>query len=157
MGTDPHVWFCPSCSVGESPLLTGSLLLLPAWHIRELKCVPASAFDPGSSLNTDQWAQVAKDLGAHAVVLTVKHEGGFCLWPTNQSDYSIQASPFFEDWPRYCGRVRRLLPQVWLAPGVLYRSSRGRLDDATATEDQQQCLRGQGASYVSGAAHRAVR
>jgi alpha-L-fucosidase len=55
--------------------------------------VPASAFDP-DALDTDEWAQVAKDMGAYSMVLTVKHEGGFCLWPTNQSDYSISASPF---------------------------------------------------------------
>lgn len=33
-------------------------------------------------------------MGASAAVLTVKHEGGFCLWPTNQSEYSIVNSPF---------------------------------------------------------------
>lgn len=33
-------------------------------------------------------------MGAYAMVLTVKHEGGFCLWRTNQSVYSIKNSPF---------------------------------------------------------------
>ena len=56
-------------------------------------CISASAFDP-EALDTDQWARVARDMGAYAAVLTVKHEGGFCLWPTNQSAYSIRASPF---------------------------------------------------------------
>eukprot|EP01047_Picozoa_sp_COSAG01_P062570 COSAG01_NODE_7975_length_2968_cov_1.410945_5_plen_458_part_00 len=37
---------------------------------------------------------MAKDLGAYAMSLTVKHEGGVCLWPTNHSSYSIKNSPF---------------------------------------------------------------
>ena len=54
---------------------------------------PASTFNP-TSLDTDQWARVAVDLGARQVCLTVHHSGGFALWPTNASRYSILASPF---------------------------------------------------------------
>ena len=54
---------------------------------------PASTFDP-TALDTDQWARVASDLGARQVCLTVHHSGGFALWPTNASAYSIKASPF---------------------------------------------------------------
>jgi alpha-L-fucosidase len=32
--------------------------------------------------------------GANYVVLFAKHHDGFCLWPTDQTDYSIKASPF---------------------------------------------------------------
>ena len=54
---------------------------------------PASTFNP-TALDTDQWARVAADLGARQVCLTVHHSGGFALWPTNASEYSIKASPF---------------------------------------------------------------
>jgi alpha-L-fucosidase len=54
---------------------------------------PASIFNP-TALDTDQWAQTAVDLGAKQVCLTVHHTGGFALWPTNASNYSIKASPF---------------------------------------------------------------
>jgi alpha-L-fucosidase len=54
---------------------------------------PASTFNP-TDVNTDQWAQVALNLNAKQVCLTVHHSGGFALWPTNASDYSIKASPF---------------------------------------------------------------
>ena len=54
---------------------------------------PASTFNP-TALDTDQWARVAADLGAKQVCLTVHHSGGFALWPTNASAYSILASPF---------------------------------------------------------------
>lgn len=54
---------------------------------------PASSFNP-TSLDTEQWAQTALDLGAKQVCLTVHHTGGFALWPTNASSYSIKQSPF---------------------------------------------------------------
>ena len=50
---------------------------------------PLSTFNPGK-LDTDQWAQVAANMGAGFVVLVAKHVGGFCLWPTQTTDYSIK-------------------------------------------------------------------
>lgn len=54
---------------------------------------PASTFNP-LGLDTDQWAQTAADMGAKQACLTTHHSGGFALWPTNASSYSIEASPF---------------------------------------------------------------
>ena len=54
---------------------------------------PAASFDP-TGVDTEQWAQTALDLGAKQVCLTVHHSGGFALWPTKASNYSIAASPF---------------------------------------------------------------
>jgi alpha-L-fucosidase len=54
---------------------------------------PASSFDP-TNVDTEQWAQVALGLGARQVCLTTHHSGGFALWPTKASNYSILASPF---------------------------------------------------------------
>ena len=47
-------------------------------------------------MDTDQWAQTAVTLGARQACLTTHHSGGFALWPTNASNYSILASPFGE-------------------------------------------------------------
>lgn len=54
---------------------------------------PASTFNP-TDIDTDQWARAALGLGAKQVCLTVRHTGGFALWPTKASNYSVLASPF---------------------------------------------------------------
>jgi len=54
---------------------------------------PASAFNP-TNLNVEQWVLAAKAMGATFVVLTARHEEGFCLWPTKTTDYSIKSSPY---------------------------------------------------------------
>ncbi|HTV86889.1 MAG TPA: alpha-L-fucosidase [Dyella sp.] len=50
-------------------------------------------FDP-DHVDPDQWARAAKSAGANYVVLVAKHHDGFALWPTEQSDYSVKASPW---------------------------------------------------------------
>jgi alpha-L-fucosidase len=54
---------------------------------------PASAFNP-TELNAEQWVLAAKSMGATFVVLTARHEEGFCLWPTKTTDYSVKSSPY---------------------------------------------------------------
>lgn len=55
--------------------------------------LPASAFNP-TGLDTEQWVLAAKAMGARYVVLTARHEQGFCLWPTATTDYSVKNSPY---------------------------------------------------------------
>ena len=52
-----------------------------------------AAFRP-TNLDPEQWVLAAKALGATYVVLTARHEQGFCLWPTSTTDYSIKSSPY---------------------------------------------------------------
>lgn len=54
---------------------------------------PASAIHP-DKLDTDQWCRVAQSMGAKYIVFVAKHEGGFCWWPTDTTDYSVQSSPW---------------------------------------------------------------
>jgi alpha-L-fucosidase len=54
---------------------------------------PATTFNP-TFADTDQWVQVAKSWGASRVCLTVRHTGGFALWPTKVYNYSIAGSPY---------------------------------------------------------------
>ncbi|EDQ84293.1 uncharacterized protein MONBRDRAFT_30422 [Monosiga brevicollis MX1] len=67
-------------------------------------CLPASIFNPtamGPDENgltaTDQWVQTAVDMGAGEICLTAHHEGGFCLWPSNYSNYTVMQSPYPHD------------------------------------------------------------
>ena len=52
-----------------------------------------SDFAP-TAVNATQWVLAAKALGAGTAVLTARHEGGFALWPTKFSNYSIAHSPY---------------------------------------------------------------
>ncbi len=54
---------------------------------------PASAINP-DKLDTDQWCRVAQSMGARYIVFVAKHEGGFCWWPTDTTDYSVKSSPW---------------------------------------------------------------
>lgn len=60
------------------------------WQDREYddRSTPLSAITP--DIDTDQWADVAVALGARYVVLVAKHVGGFCLWQTGTTEYSIR-------------------------------------------------------------------
>jgi len=48
-----------------------------------------SRFDPGTRVDTDAWADAALGAGMKYGVLTAKHVGGFCLWDSSYTDYSI--------------------------------------------------------------------
>ncbi len=50
-----------------------------------------SVFNP-TKLDTDQWARIIKEGGMKMMVLTVKHHDGFCLWPSEFTDYSVKSS-----------------------------------------------------------------
>ncbi len=41
-------------------------------------------------LETDQWVSVAESMGAGYLVFVAKHVGGFCMWQTGTTDYSIK-------------------------------------------------------------------
>ena len=60
------------------------------------KCLPASLFNP-SNLSTDQWVEAAVAMGAGEICLTAHHEGGFCLWDTKYTNYSVMHSPYGKD------------------------------------------------------------
>lgn len=49
---------------------------------------PLDKINP-DKLDTDQWVQVAEDMGAKYIVFVAKHAGGFCMWQTETTDYSI--------------------------------------------------------------------
>jgi alpha-L-fucosidase len=54
---------------------------------------PLSAIDP-AKLDTDQWVDTALALGARYIVFVAKHQGGFCMWQTRTTEYSIRNTPW---------------------------------------------------------------
>lgn len=52
-----------------------------------------SVFNP-KKLDARQWAREIKSAGLNAIILTCKHHDGFCLWPSEYTDYSVKNSPY---------------------------------------------------------------
>ena len=53
-------------------------------------------FNP-TNFDARAWMRLAKAAGMKYVVFTAKHHGGFCMWDTKFTDYSIMHTPFKRD------------------------------------------------------------
>lgn len=53
-----------------------------------LPAINESTFDP-RSLNCGQWVDAVKASGAKYIILTVKHDDGFCLWNSSTTDHDV--------------------------------------------------------------------
>ena len=65
----------------------------PGWNHRQYETRPdASIFNP-KKLDTDQWMQAAKGMGAKYAVFVAKHGSGFMCWQSDLYPYGMKQSP----------------------------------------------------------------
>jgi alpha-L-fucosidase len=76
-----------------------------------------SVFNP-TQFDPDQWMKAIRDSGAKYVVLVAKHHDGFCLWPTEQTNYSVKSSPWKDGKGDVVGAVARAAHKYGLKFGV---------------------------------------
>jgi alpha-L-fucosidase len=75
---------------------------------------PSSDFTPPDDMNISQWMSVYSAMGATQVCLTVRHVGGFTLWPSTTTNYSVAHSP----WQGGGGDVARDFVAAARAAGI---------------------------------------
>jgi alpha-L-fucosidase len=74
---------------------------------------PLSAINP-ERLDTEQWAETALRMGAKYLVFVARHTGGFCMWQTRTTDYSLRHTP----WRNGAGDVMADLAQSCRKRGI---------------------------------------
>ena len=62
-------------------------------EIARKETVDIKKYNP-TKLNTDQWLQAAKDMGAKYAILTASHQNGFLQWQTDIYPYSVKQAPW---------------------------------------------------------------
>lgn len=50
-------------------------------------------FNP-EKLDARQWARIAKQSGMKGLILVAKHHGGFAMWPSKYTEYSVKNAPW---------------------------------------------------------------
>ncbi len=69
------------------------------------------------AFDADEWARIAKEAGMKYMVITSKHHDGFCLWPSQYTDYHVGRTPFKRD---VIGELARACQEHGIQFGTYY-------------------------------------
>lgn len=72
-----------------------------------------SVFNP-NALDTNQWMDVAADVGVSLAILVAKHHDGFSMWPSAYTTHSVKHSP----WRDGKGDLVREFTNAAMARGI---------------------------------------
>ncbi|MBD3267442.1 glycoside hydrolase [bacterium] len=81
------------------------LYAVPAWHeqIQYRQKIPREAYTQYVSefnpvhFDPHAWLDVMDEAGMDYICFTTKHIDGFCMWDTDETDYSIMSTPYGKD------------------------------------------------------------
>ena len=108
----------------------------------------AQAFNP-TQLDCRQWCKTFKNAGMKAVIITVKHHDGFCIWPSKYTEHSVKNSP----WRKGEGDLLKELSAACMEYGLklgVYISPWDRNNPLYGTPDYNQYFMNQLQEVLTG-------